>query len=94
MGIRTLVAYASRTGSTAEIAAEIGKTLSACGFAVDVLPIREKPQLDGYQAVVIGSAVIPTLIAESFFQPEVKLPAAAAEETPVPAMPMRAELGR
>jgi Kef-type K+ transport system membrane component KefB len=44
--------------------------------------------------VVIGSAVIPTLIAESFFQPEVKLPAAAAEETPAPAMPMRAELGR
>ncbi len=57
MSTRILIAYASATGSTAEVAAEIGKRLSARGFAVDVRPIEEKPQLDGYQAVLIGSAV-------------------------------------
>jgi menaquinone-dependent protoporphyrinogen oxidase len=57
MNSRILVAYASVTGSTAEIAVEIGKTLSSCGYTVDVFPTGEKPRLEGYQAVLIGSAV-------------------------------------
>jgi menaquinone-dependent protoporphyrinogen oxidase len=54
---RILIAYASATGSTVEVAAEIGKTLGARGFSVDVRPVRENPQVDGYQAVLVGSAV-------------------------------------
>jgi len=54
---RILVTYASATGSTVDVAAEIGKTLGAGGFSVDVKPLKEKPQADGYQAVLIGSAV-------------------------------------
>ncbi len=63
MNNRVLVAYASHFGSTAEVAAAIGKTLAARGLAVDVKPIRENLQMagdlrsGGYQTVVIGSAV-------------------------------------
>lgn len=57
MSTRILIAYASATGSTAEVAAEIGKTLSALGLSVDVRPIRENPSVEEYQAVLIGSAV-------------------------------------
>jgi menaquinone-dependent protoporphyrinogen oxidase len=54
---RILICYATRAGSTAEIAAAIGENLSQRGFFVDVKPIKDKPSLDGYQAVVIGSAI-------------------------------------
>jgi menaquinone-dependent protoporphyrinogen oxidase len=57
MSYRILVAYASKLGSTGEIAAEIGKTLSANGLSVDVRPMQENLPLDGYQALVLGSAV-------------------------------------
>ncbi|MCS6826447.1 MAG: flavodoxin domain-containing protein [Caldilinea sp.] len=54
---RILVAYATRAGSTAEIAQAIAETLTARGYAVDVRPVKEKLSLDGYAAVVLGSAV-------------------------------------
>ncbi len=57
MNQRILVAYATRAGSTAEIAAAIGESLSAHGYAVDVRPIKDRPRLDGYSAVVLGSAI-------------------------------------
>lgn len=46
-----------RAGSTAEIATAIGESLSQRGIAVDVKPVKEKPDLDGYQVVLMGSAV-------------------------------------
>lgn len=54
---KILVGYATRTGSTVGVAAAIGETLAARGFAVDVKPMKDAPALDGYQAVVLGSAV-------------------------------------
>jgi menaquinone-dependent protoporphyrinogen oxidase len=54
---RILIAYASATGSTAEIASELGKTISQARFRTEVKPIREQPALDGYKAVILGSAV-------------------------------------
>ena len=54
---KILIAYASATGSTAEIAAEMGKIFSAAGWAADVRPVGEVSGLAGYQAVLIGSAV-------------------------------------
>jgi menaquinone-dependent protoporphyrinogen oxidase len=56
MDKRILVAYASATGSTVDVAAEIGKTLGTGGVHVDVRPIEEE-LVDGYRAVLIGSAV-------------------------------------
>lgn len=54
---RILVTYATRAGSTVEVAAAIGEALSGRGFSVDVKPVKEKPPVEGYQAVVIGSAI-------------------------------------
>ena len=54
---RILVAYASRTGSTAEIAQAIGKTLAEEGAPVDVIAMSEVKDLSGYSAVVAGSAI-------------------------------------
>ncbi len=57
MNKRILVTYATRTGSTVGVASAIGETLGGRGFTVDVKPVKEAPSLDGYQAVIIGSAV-------------------------------------
>jgi menaquinone-dependent protoporphyrinogen oxidase len=54
---RVLIAYATYAGSTHEVAVEIGKVLGERGFAVDVIPVVENPQVDSYQFVLIGSAV-------------------------------------
>jgi len=57
MNQRILIAYATFSGSTQEVAVDIGKTLGERGFAVDVIPVLEKPTVDDYQFVLIGSAV-------------------------------------
>ena len=57
MSKKILITYATKAGSTVEIAAFIGETLSKRGFAVDIKPVSEKPALDGYQAVLMGSAI-------------------------------------
>ncbi len=54
---RILVTYASRTGSTAEIAEAIGRTLSEGGTQVDMIPMSDVKDLSTYQAVVAGSAI-------------------------------------
>jgi menaquinone-dependent protoporphyrinogen oxidase len=57
MDKKILITYATKAGSTVEIAAVIGETLSKRGFAVDVKPVSENPALDGYQAALMGSAI-------------------------------------
>lgn len=52
-----LVSYASRSGSTVEIAEAIGENLTKRGLAVDVRPMVEVTAVAPYQAVVAGSAV-------------------------------------
>jgi menaquinone-dependent protoporphyrinogen oxidase len=52
-----LIVYATYAGSTQEVAIEMGKVLGDRGFPVDVIPAVENPQVDGYQFVLIGSAV-------------------------------------
>jgi menaquinone-dependent protoporphyrinogen oxidase len=54
---RILVTYASRAGSTAEVAQAIGRTLTEGGAEVDVIPMRNVTDLSVYQAVVAGSAI-------------------------------------
>ncbi len=57
MSKKILITYATKAGSTVEIAAVIGESLSKRGFSVDVKPVSENPSLDGYQAVLMGSAI-------------------------------------
>lgn len=52
-----LVTYATRFGSTAEVAAAIAAVLREQGYVVDLLAMPDVPNLDDYSAVVMGSAV-------------------------------------
>lgn len=54
---KVLVAYASKTGATADIAAAIGDELRAHGHDVDVLDVARVQDLTPYDAVVLGSAI-------------------------------------
>jgi menaquinone-dependent protoporphyrinogen oxidase len=51
------VTAASKYGSTTEIAAKIADTLREEGFEAAVVPPEEVDALDGFEAVVLGSAV-------------------------------------
>jgi len=57
MGDRILVAYASKCGSTGEVAEAIGKILCESGAAVDVRRVQDVKDLKPYRAAVIGSAI-------------------------------------
>ncbi len=54
---KVLVAYASKCGSTGEIAKVIAEEIARRGPAVDVVPVEKVTDLAGYSAVVLGSAV-------------------------------------
>jgi len=54
-----LVTYASKHGSTAEIAGEIRDRLCQHGLDAVALPVGEVRDLAEYRAVVLGSAVYP-----------------------------------
>ncbi|MGW1892516.1 flavodoxin domain-containing protein [Streptomyces sp. NPDC002004] len=54
---KILVAYASKYGSTAEIARSIGEVLGRTGVVADVLPAGGVPDVAPYDGVVLGGAV-------------------------------------
>jgi len=54
MTARILVAYATRNGSTAEIAQAVGRELEKTGAAITVADIKTVRSLEDYTAVVIG----------------------------------------
>ncbi len=54
---KVLVAYASRMGSTKEVALAIGDQLTRRGFEVDVQPAATAENAGHYRAVIVGSAV-------------------------------------
>jgi len=56
MNQRILVAYVSQCGSTGETARFVGDVLAKSGAVVDVAPAHTVRRLDGYHAVVLGSA--------------------------------------
>lgn len=51
-----LVAYATRYGSTKEVADAVGATLRESGLEVEVRSAADVQSLDGYDAVVLGAA--------------------------------------
>jgi len=57
MDKKILMAYATKYGSTAEIAQKIGEILIYSGLDANVLPVNRVRDLDPYEAVVLGSAV-------------------------------------
>ncbi len=57
MSARVLVAYASKLGSTAEIAEAIAQVLRDGGHHALAVPARDVTTLESWDAVVLGSAV-------------------------------------
>ncbi len=54
---KTLIAYASKHGSTHEVADEVAEVLRGHGLDVDVRPAASVQDLEPYDAVVIGGAI-------------------------------------
>ena len=52
-----LVTYATRYGSTQEVAESITIALSQAGFEVELQPLQDVKTLDSYGAVVLGAAI-------------------------------------
>jgi menaquinone-dependent protoporphyrinogen oxidase len=50
-----LVTYATRYGSTQEVAETVATTLRGSGLQVETQPARKVPSLDAYGAVVLGA---------------------------------------
>lgn len=55
MASSVLVAFATRYGSTQEVAEAVATALRDTGLEVDVRPLKEVKSLEGYQAVVMGA---------------------------------------
>ena len=57
MGDRILVAYATKRGSTREVAEAIAGVLEGEGLPVELCPAEDVEDLDGYAGVVLGGAL-------------------------------------
>ena len=55
MSSSVLVAFATRYGSTQEVAEAVATALRAKGFDVDVRPLKTVRSVEGYGAVVVGA---------------------------------------
>jgi menaquinone-dependent protoporphyrinogen oxidase len=54
---KILVAYASKYGSTKEVAEKIGAALRDRGDNVDVRPVNDETSLDDYDKIIFGAAL-------------------------------------
>ncbi|MBN2086424.1 MAG: flavodoxin domain-containing protein [Anaerolineales bacterium] len=54
---KVLIAYASKLGSTGEVAQAIGEQLTARGFVADVLRVGDVKDVAPYNSFLLGSAV-------------------------------------
>jgi menaquinone-dependent protoporphyrinogen oxidase len=57
MNTRILIVYATRSGSTREVAEVIGATLEQRGADADVREVAQVRDLASYSAVIVGSAI-------------------------------------
>lgn len=57
MPAKLLVTYATRTGTTEEVALAVARVLRTAGLTADVTAAERVSRVDGYDAVIVGSAV-------------------------------------
>jgi menaquinone-dependent protoporphyrinogen oxidase len=57
LGDKILIAYASKCGSTKEVAEAIDQVFSQAGVAVDVRRVQDVKDLSPYRVVVLGTAI-------------------------------------
>ncbi len=55
---RILVTYATMAGSTTEVAQAVGNAIARSGLQVDVLPLNQVKNIEGYGGVVVGAPMI------------------------------------
>ncbi|HTV13767.1 MAG TPA: flavodoxin domain-containing protein [Acidobacteriaceae bacterium] len=55
MSASFLITWATRSGSTEEVARQLAAVLIEKGVAVDARPMREVQSLDGYRAAILGA---------------------------------------
>lgn len=55
--MKVLVVYGTKSGCTAGVAEQIGRTLAEKGLSVDVASADDAAEADGHDAVVVGSGV-------------------------------------
>jgi menaquinone-dependent protoporphyrinogen oxidase len=55
MLLKVLVGYATRYGSTKEVAETIARSVREAGFEVDVCEVRDIKSLSNYKAVILGA---------------------------------------
>jgi menaquinone-dependent protoporphyrinogen oxidase len=58
MSTSVLIGYATRYGSTQEVAEAVAATLREAGLAVEIQPMRQVRTITGYSAVVLGAPLI------------------------------------
>ena len=63
-----LIAYCTRSGSTAEVAQSIGETIKSNGFTVQVKPTAEVDAIPPGAAVVLGTALYVGHFPKEFHQ--------------------------
>ena len=68
MPLAVLVGYASKYGATQEIAHRIGHTLKDAGLEAAISSADQVTDLDGYDAVILGSAVYAGMWREQAIQ--------------------------
>lgn len=56
MSSKVLVVYATKTGSTAEIASRIAETLRERNHTVDLLRVDQVTDMESYSTIILGSA--------------------------------------
>jgi len=54
---RVLITYATKAGTTAEIAARIGEKISQQGHFVEILPVEKVKDISDYSTVILGSGI-------------------------------------
>jgi menaquinone-dependent protoporphyrinogen oxidase len=54
---KILITYATRAGSTGEVASAIGAELRRRGLEADIQPVTANPTVGKYEAVILGSAI-------------------------------------
>lgn len=57
MPARVLVAFATKLGSNAEVADAIARVLRERGHHASAIPVRDVRAIDGWDAVILGSAI-------------------------------------
>lgn len=57
MDTKVLVTYASKYGSTAEMAEKVAEVIRQTNLQTDVMPMKEVSNLNPYSVVVLGSAL-------------------------------------